>query len=105
MRKPFFKKTHKAWYVHYQGKMIRLGEDKDEAFLRYHELMASNAPIGNTNSVVTLLNSYLDWCQKKSFRSHVRVVSILPFAVRTFDRCATSNRQPETIAYQQLSRR
>jgi hypothetical protein len=38
-RKPFYKKSHKSWYVQLDGKQIRLGPDKDEAFDRYHELM------------------------------------------------------------------
>jgi len=64
MRKPFFKKSHSAWYVHHHGKMIRLGEDKEKAFLKYHEIMATNAPVSSSDSVVGLLNVYLEWCQK-----------------------------------------
>jgi integrase len=64
MRKPFFKKSHNAGYVHHQGRMIRLSDDKETAFQLYHELKASQAPAASTDSVATLLNSYLEWCQK-----------------------------------------
>lgn len=64
MRKPFFKKSHGAWYVYHQGKMVRLDEDKEQAFLKYHELKASNAPASSGDSVASLLNSYLEWCKK-----------------------------------------
>ncbi len=39
MRKPFFKKSHKSWYVHHQGRMHKLGAQREEAFRAYHELM------------------------------------------------------------------
>ena len=64
MRKPFFKKSHNAWYVHHQGRMIRLSDDKETAFQMYHELKASQAPVASTDSVVGLLNCHLEWCQK-----------------------------------------
>lgn len=38
-RKPFYKKSHKAWYVQLDGRQVRLGETEDAAFERYHELM------------------------------------------------------------------
>ena len=64
MRKLLFKKSHNAWYVHQQGRMIRLSDDKETAFQLYHELKASQAPAATTDSVATLLNCYLEWCQK-----------------------------------------
>ncbi len=39
-RKPFFKKSHNAWYVTLDGKQTRLAEGEAEAFTRYYELMA-----------------------------------------------------------------
>ena len=40
-RAPFFKKSHNAWYVELDRKQIRLGTTEEEAFARYHELMAA----------------------------------------------------------------
>jgi hypothetical protein len=39
-REPFFKKSHRAWYVQLDGKQLRLAADEKEAWDRYHELMA-----------------------------------------------------------------
>jgi hypothetical protein len=40
-RKPFFKKSHAAWYVELDGKQQRLAETEEEAFEKYHELMTA----------------------------------------------------------------
>lgn len=64
MRKPFFKKSHSSWYVHHQGRMIRLGEDKEKALQAWHELKASITPATTSDSVASLLNCYLEWCEK-----------------------------------------
>ncbi|MFO0798288.1 MAG: tyrosine-type recombinase/integrase [Gemmataceae bacterium] len=40
-REPFFKKSHHDWYVELDRKQIRLGTTEEEAFARYHELMAA----------------------------------------------------------------
>lgn len=66
MRKPFFKKSHDCWYVHHSGRMVRLGPDKAEAFRKYHELMLSDtvATCSPSETVASLLNTYLGWCEK-----------------------------------------
>ncbi|MCA9049836.1 MAG: hypothetical protein KDA89_13970 [Planctomycetaceae bacterium] len=64
MRKPFFKKTHNAWYVHHQGRMVRLGTKREEAFQAYHELKASQAPASQADSVASLAECFLEWCRK-----------------------------------------
>ena len=38
--KPFFKPSRKTWYVQIGPRQHNLGPDRDEAFRRYHELMA-----------------------------------------------------------------
>src|SRR5438045_2576293 len=38
--KPFFKKSHQAWYVQLDGRQVRLGPDEAEAHRRYHALVA-----------------------------------------------------------------
>lgn len=37
-RKPFFKKSHQAWYVQLDGRQIRLSKDREEAFEKFEEL-------------------------------------------------------------------
>ena len=66
--KPFFKTTRDVWYVQIRRKQHNLGPDRDEAFRRYHELMASfepePAPAAPDELVVTVFDQFLDWCQK-----------------------------------------
>ena len=38
--KPFFKKARGVWYVEIRRKQINLGPNREEAFRKYHELMA-----------------------------------------------------------------
>lgn len=84
MRKPFFKKSHAAWYVHHHGKMVRLGPDKDEAFRRYHELKAADAPAAVTDSVASLCNSFLAWCeQNRSPRTYEWYADFISSFVRS----------------------
>ena len=38
--KPFFRAPRGLWYVQLDGRQVNLGPDRDEAFRRYHDLMA-----------------------------------------------------------------
>jgi integrase len=65
-RKPFFRAPRSLWYVQLNGKQINLGPDKDAAWKRYHELMATPEaprPSGELAAVV-VIDRFLDWCQK-----------------------------------------
>jgi hypothetical protein len=69
--KPFFRAPRGLWYVQLDGKQINLGPDRDEAFRRYHDLMARRrdepgAPVGD--SVLAILDAYLGWCQEHRAR-------------------------------------
>jgi integrase len=66
--KPFFRTSRRLWYVQLDGKQINLGPDRDEAFRRYHELMARPKPAvrrcGSGDLVAVLCDAFLDWVQK-----------------------------------------
>lgn len=64
--KPFFKKARKSWYVEINRKQIKLGSDKEEAFLRYHQLMQQPAEEVTTSpeSLVGIIDAFLDWTQR-----------------------------------------
>lgn len=63
--KPFFKKHRGVWYVEIDRRQINLGPDKDDAFRRYHQLMArpheQQAP---TESVAFITDAFLEWVQR-----------------------------------------
>ncbi len=39
--KPCFRKQTKSWYCSIQGRQISLGKDREEAFEKFHSLMAN----------------------------------------------------------------
>jgi hypothetical protein len=44
MRKPFWRKASRRWYVLHCEKYVNLGPEKAEAFKEFHRLMADVAP-------------------------------------------------------------
>ena len=61
---PYFRKQKNAWYVQLNGRRISLGRDEEEAWQKYYELMATKAPIEESElTVAQLLERYLDWVQ------------------------------------------
>lgn len=64
--KPFFKKARKSWYVEINRKQIKLGSDKEEAFLRYHQLMQQPAEqaTASPESLVNIIDAFLDWTKR-----------------------------------------
>lgn len=63
--KPWFRPSRGLWYVTLDGQQHNLGPDQVAAFERYKALLASpkkrSAP---SESVVFLIDRFLDWCQK-----------------------------------------
>jgi integrase len=67
--KPFFRTARNAWFVQIGDRQIKLAADKDEAFTRYHELMAKPSLPEVTQAeaqklVVVIVDEFLDWCNK-----------------------------------------
>jgi integrase len=64
MRKPYFKKSHKSWFVELNRKQINLGKDKEQAFQEYHRLMAeykADIPVSQRATVAELVEQFLAW--------------------------------------------
>ena len=65
--KPFFRAPRGLWYVQVDGRQVNLGPDRDEAFRRYHDLMARGRDVPESSDgtyVVSVLDSFLDWCHR-----------------------------------------
>jgi integrase/recombinase XerD len=63
--KPFFKKSRGVWYVEVSRKQVNLGPDRDEAFRRYHALMAH--PLEQkvaSDSLAAIIDAFLEWVQR-----------------------------------------
>lgn len=63
MRKPFYVKSRKAWYVWIDGKQHKLGTDKKVAHDKFHELMTADQINGHV-PVIRLLDSCLQWIER-----------------------------------------
>lgn len=67
--KPFFSLKKNHWYVELDGKQINIGPDQDEAFRRYHQIMAARgtsppAVVATTAdpALSAVLDEFLSWC-------------------------------------------
>lgn len=63
--KPFFKKARGVWYVEIKRKQINLGANRDEAFRRYHQMMArpQEEPI-SSDSLAAVVDAFLEWVSR-----------------------------------------
>ena len=63
--KPWYRPSRGVWYVTIDGKQHNLGPNRDEAFRRYHELMARPASRKvSGDSVLGLIDAFLEWCKQ-----------------------------------------
>jgi integrase len=61
--KPFYRSQTKCWYVELAGKQIRLSASREEAFIKYAELMSVTAPI-DVQSCAEIHFRFLHWVEK-----------------------------------------
>jgi integrase len=61
MRRPYYKKSHKAWYCTIGGNQVRLGTDKESAEKEYHRLMAAETLITSKTTLAQLIDQFLHW--------------------------------------------
>ena len=69
--KPFYRKSRGLWYVQLNGKQVNLGPDQDDAFTRYHELLAAKqeqqievSTSDGSVLVAVLCAKFLGWTKK-----------------------------------------
>src|SRR5262249_52771371 len=87
--RPWYRKSKDAWFVCIDGKQVNLGKDKDEAFRKFHRLMAgdktdSTTPKPNGLTVSELAKPYLaDMDRRASVRTaYVAKCYLQPFLTR-----------------------
>jgi site-specific recombinase XerD len=61
---PYFKKSHKAWYVNVGGRQIRLAKDEKEAWEEYHKIMAGEVDIGRDPTLNDLFMAFTRWSER-----------------------------------------
>ena len=73
---PFWKTSHKCWYVKINGKMKRLDPDETKAWRKYHKLMAGTRLVGEEDRVIEVVDQFLDWSnlnhEPTTFRYYLR---------------------------------
>ncbi len=62
--KPFYRRARRVWSVQLDGKQVNLGPDRTQAFARYHVLMRDRHKEMQDESVVVVLESFLDWARQ-----------------------------------------
>jgi integrase len=67
-REPFWREARKCWYVQQGSTQIRLDPDRDEAWRKWHELMARppegrQKPRSAPKLVVEILDAFLGWAE------------------------------------------
>jgi len=68
--KPYFRKQTKSWYFSTGGKQYPLGKDREEAFRKFHEMMAEKEVLPTSVATLYELSQvYLDWCQTNRSKS------------------------------------
>lgn len=61
MRKPFYKKQTKRWYVHHNGKQVPLGQDETEAFRKWQQMVDMEQETTDPSiRVLALVNHFLN---------------------------------------------
>lgn len=63
--KPYWKKSHQAFYANINGKPVRLAVDEKEAFERYHQLMAGQLDIGPDPMFLELCADFLAYIKPR----------------------------------------
>lgn len=65
--KPYFREKRQTWMVQINGHQHNLGRDRDTAFQKYHELMATPVPEPQparpSEFVLSVIERFLEWCQ------------------------------------------
>lgn len=60
--KPWWRRERRSWFVMLDGQQVNLGSDRDQAYQKFHELMAQprRRPLAS-DSVAAVCDAYLDW--------------------------------------------
>jgi len=69
MRKPHFSKERQRWFLRLGSKNIDLGVNKEEAFKKYHGLMAGQITAPTGALAVEIIDQFLDWSKSHQAES------------------------------------
>jgi len=61
--KPFWKKSHRCWYVKIDGIQHRLDPDEKKAWKLYYKMMSGTRIVGEDDPVVDVISQFMDWSE------------------------------------------
>ncbi|QEG35916.1 tyrosine-type recombinase/integrase [Bythopirellula goksoeyrii] len=71
MRRPFFRKQTRSWYVWVGKKLINLGKEKKLALVKFEQLNSCSSSDASLEPVVSVLNRFLAWtCNNRSQKTY-----------------------------------
>jgi integrase len=78
--KPYYKKSHAAYYVNYDGRQIRLGRTEDEANAKFKELPPLQIKPSNDLEILVqrFLAHYRKPTTRKFYENHLKLLLKLP---------------------------
>ena len=60
--RPWYRRSRGVWYVQLHGKQYNLGPNREEAFRKFHQIMASPEPaVVQSDSLAVILDKFLEW--------------------------------------------
>jgi hypothetical protein len=63
--KPYYRKAQKRWVCTINGTRVTFGKTKEQAMVKYHQLMLNPSAVSSELSTVyQLAQAYLDWVQE-----------------------------------------
>lgn len=86
--KPFFRNFTKSWYVQIHGRQINLGRDKEQAWVKYRQIIAAPETLeAHTTTVLSVFEQYLEWVQaNRSSATYAAAQRYLTAFARTIPR-------------------
>lgn len=75
---PWFREGRDKWYVWHEGKQVPLAADKDEAFEKWHDLMALSrvTTAGDKNPFSVVAEQFLDWIARNKKLKTLKVYKL-----------------------------
>jgi len=122
--KPYYKKTHKAWYVNLGPgrRPVKLGGDEDKAYQEYHRLMAGRQAVLPNCTILDLSQRFMDHHKAHSaprtvkfyydaldsftqYWGSLKVADLKPYHVQEWiDRCHKTVRRAAKVGDKYVSR-
>jgi integrase len=99
--KPWYWKARKIWCIYHKGEKVLLGPDRDEAFRKYHQIMAKpdlqRQPV-RWGAIAAVLDDFLTWTEEnRAAKTFTRYRDFIRSFVMNYGRMETSDLNPSHV--------